>query len=43
MEKMKILQTSMFRNKVLNIRPTFPNVPMVWISLRYWNPLFNYH
>ena len=35
MEKMKILQTLMFRSKVLNIRPTFPNVPMVLISLRY--------
>ena len=29
MKKMKILQTLMFRSKVLNIRPTFPNVPMV--------------
>ena len=29
MKKMNILQTLMFRSKVLNIRPTFPNVPMV--------------
>ena len=31
----------MFHSEILKIHPNF-HMPMVWVSLRHWNPLFNY-